>query len=121
MKLAFSTSGNTLDAPLDPRFGRASKFLIYDTETKGSELIDNTQNLNASQGAGIQAAQTVVQAGAKHLVTGHCGPNAFKVLTAAGIAVYNTSESVTIAEALKRFLNGELKSSGSADVEGHWV
>jgi len=120
MKVAFSTSGTTLDAPLDSRFGRAPKFLVYDTDTKDFEIVDNEQNLNAPQGAGIQSAQTVSRTGAKHLVTGHCGPKAFKVLQAAGIEVY-TASAPTVADALKLFMSGALKPSGSADVEGHWI
>jgi predicted Fe-Mo cluster-binding NifX family protein len=120
MKVAFSTSGNTLNDPLDRRFGRAPKFLVYDTETESFEVVDNEQNLNAPQGAGIQSAQTVAGTGAGHLVTGHCGPNAFKVLQAAGIKIYN-ADAATVADALKLFLSGALKPSGSADVEGHWV
>ena len=74
MKIAFSTSGNDLNAPLDTRFGRAAKFLIYDTESQSVALVDNTQNLTAAQGAGIQSAQNVAASGAQALVSGHCGP-----------------------------------------------
>ena len=80
MKIAITTSGNDLNAPLDSRFGRAPKFLIYDLEAKTFEIIDNEQNLNAAQGAGIQSAQNIARLGAKALVTGHCGPKAFRVL-----------------------------------------
>jgi predicted Fe-Mo cluster-binding NifX family protein len=59
MKIAFSTSGSDLSAPLDSRFGRAPKFLVYDLESGNFEVIDNQQNLNATQGAGIQSAETV--------------------------------------------------------------
>lgn len=55
MKVAFTTSGDNLGAPLDSRFGRAPKFLIYDLETNTFDVVDNRQNLNAAQGAGIQA------------------------------------------------------------------
>lgn len=120
MKIAFTTSGITLEAPMDSRFGRAPKFLVYDTETDGFEVIDNEQNLNAAQGAGIQAAQNVSRSGASSLVTGHCGPKAFKVLQAAGVAIYTTDAS-TVAEALNRFRSGTLSRARSADVDGHWV
>jgi predicted Fe-Mo cluster-binding NifX family protein len=119
MKIAFSTSGSDLTAPLDSRFGRAPKFLIYDLESGSVELIDNQQNLNAAQGAGIQSAETVVRAGAKVLVSGHCGPNAFRVLKAAGVAIYN-SAATTIADALAQYKAGELKEASGADVQGHW-
>lgn len=119
MKIAFSTSGHDLNAPVDTRFGRALKFLICDPETNEYSVIDNTQNLNAAQGAGIQSAETVARSGAKALVTGHCGPKAFRVLSAAGIKVY-TVEGLTVAEALDRFRAGTLVEAVSADVEGHW-
>ena len=120
MKVAFTTSGSSLDSPLDSRFGRAPGFLVYDTDSSTAEFIDNQQSLNAAQGAGIQAAETVVRAGAKALVTGHCGPKAFRVLCAAGVKVYNTDQP-TVAAALAAFKAGKLKPADSADVEGHWV
>ncbi|HOS96710.1 MAG TPA: NifB/NifX family molybdenum-iron cluster-binding protein [Deltaproteobacteria bacterium] len=120
MKIAFTTSGESLDASLDTRFGRAPRILVYDLDAGSFEVVDNTQNLNAPQGAGIQAAQNVARTGAMHLVTGHCGPKAFKVLTAAGIAVY-TTDAATVSEALERFRSGGLTRAQSADVEGHWV
>lgn len=120
MKIAFSTSGDTLDAPLDSRFGRAPKFLVYDLDAESFEVVDNTQNLNAAQGAGIQSAQTIVQSGAAAVVTGHCGPKAFRALNAANIKIY-TAEAATIAAALVLYKDGKLPESSDADVEGHWV
>jgi len=120
VKIAFSTSGENLDAPLDGRFGRASKFILYDLEKEYFEVIDNQQNLNAAQGAGIQAAEAVVRAGANGIVTGHCGPNAYRALCAAGVAIYNC-EAPTVAAALTAFRAGVLLPMESADVEGHWV
>lgn len=120
MKIACTTSGDTLESPLDSRFGRAPKFIIYDTETKGFQVIDNVQNLEAAQGAGIQSAETVARAEVDCLVTGHCGPKAFKVLTAAGIRVF-TGGAGTVSEAITAFQEGRLEASSEADVEGHWV
>ncbi|MFA7062307.1 MAG: NifB/NifX family molybdenum-iron cluster-binding protein, partial [Pedobacter sp.] len=82
-------------------------------------MIDNTQNLNASQGEGIQAAQAVATAGANVLITGHCGPKAFRVLNAAGIKIYNC-EAATVEEALRLLEEGKLVAANEADVEGHW-
>jgi predicted Fe-Mo cluster-binding NifX family protein len=119
MKIAFTTSGSDLNAPLDTRFGRAPKFIVYDLDSDKFEVIDNRQNLNAAQGAGIQAAAAVAKTGAKAVVTGHCGPKAFRVLTAAGIKIYNSGET-TVAEALEKFKSGQLVEARAADVEGHW-
>lgn len=120
MKVALTTSGDNLDAPLDTRFGRAPKFLVYDLDADTFTVIDNNQNLNAAQGAGIQSAETVARTGAKCLVTGHCGPKAFRVLSAAGIKVY-TSDAPTVVAALEQYRTGKLAAADSADVEGHWA
>lgn len=120
MKIVFTTSGETLESPLDSRFGRAQKLLVFDLDLGTFEVIDNQQNLNAAQGAGIQSAETVARTGAKCLVSGHCGPKAFRVLTAAGIKIYN-SDAATVAEALQQYRAGKLAEARSADVEGHWA
>jgi len=120
MKIAFSTSGETLDAPLDPRFGRAARFLIYDLDSDSFEFVDNQQSLNSAQGAGIQSAGTVARQGVKALVSGHCGPKAFRVLKAAGIGIF-TCNAATVREALEAYRAGTLAEAISADVEGHWV
>lgn len=119
MKLAFSTSGETLESALDPRFGRAPKFLIYNLQTQSFQVIDNGQNLEAAQGAGIQTAQNIAKMQVNALITGHCGPKAFRVLQAAGIKVFNT-DAPTVADALERYNNGQLSESNSANVAGHW-
>ena len=120
MKIAFTTSGKTLDAPLDSRFGRAPNFLVYDLDRETYEIVDNQQNFNAAQGAGIQSAQTVARLGVSCLVTGHCGPKAFQVLSAAKIEIYS-SNAPSVSEALTAYKNGELEVVKSADVEGHWM
>ena len=120
MKLAFTTLGENLDSPLDPSFGRARNFLVYDLQTQAIEIISNKQNLDAAQGAGIQSAQLIAKAGVHALITGHCGPKAFRVLDAAGIKVFNTDAS-TVKEALARYCAGTLSEAKAANVEGHWA
>jgi predicted Fe-Mo cluster-binding NifX family protein len=119
MKIIVTAKGETLAAPVDQRFGRAAKFVVYDTETKVSEAVDNSQSLEAAQGAGIQAAETVSRLGAECLLTGHCGPKAFRALTAAGIRIYNGA-SGTVGEAIASFETGKLARAAEADVDGHW-
>ncbi len=119
MIIAVSTSGENLSSPVDSRFGRAPRFLIFDSENGDFQLVDNTQNLNAAQGAGIQSAQNVINSGAKVLITGHTGPKAFDVLRSAEIAIYNI-ENVSIQQALDLLKEGKLSCADTADVEGHW-
>jgi len=120
MKIAVTSSGETLTATVDLRFGRAKKFIIIDTETNETQVVDNSQNLNAVQGAGIQAGQNVSRLGVEAVITGHCGPKAFRALQAAGVKIFLAPEG-TVGEAVEKFKAGELTETGKADVEGHWV
>ncbi|MFA6449227.1 MAG: NifB/NifX family molybdenum-iron cluster-binding protein [bacterium] len=120
MKIAISASGKTLDSQVDPRFGRAAGFIIYDMETGTFEYKDNSQNLNAMQGAGIQSAKNISDYGVGALITGHCGPKAFTALNAAGVKIY-AGAAGTVAETIEKFKAGDLSEAENADVEGHWM
>ena len=120
MRIAVTAQGRELSAPVDPRFGRAKLFVIVDTETGQFSAADNTQNLNAPQGAGIQAGRNVVELGVKAVLTGHVGPKAFATLQAGGVAIYGGATG-TVADAVEQFKSDRLKQATGADVEGHWV
>ncbi|QSH41633.1 NifB/NifX family molybdenum-iron cluster-binding protein [Lentisphaerota bacterium ZTH] len=120
MKLAFAAAGRELDSSLDQRFGRCPGFLIYDTETSETYYTDNTQNLNAAQGAGIQAATIVADTGADYVICGHCGPKAFRTLQAARIKVI-CGASGTVSDLIEKFKQGKLNSAEVPNVEGHWM
>jgi len=120
MKIIITSEGTSLESPVDPRFGRAKYFVLVDAETGELSTHDNAQNLNAPQGAGIQAAQTVARLGAEAVLTGHVGPKAFTTLQAANVAVY-TNVSGTVKEALEQFKSGRLTPAAKADVQGHWA
>lgn len=119
MKIIVTSEGPGLDSRVDPRFGRAKHFVLFDTETGEVSSHDNAQNLNAAQGAGIQAAQTVARLGAEAVLTGHVGPKAFTTLQAANIVAY-TGVSGTVKEAIDGFKSGRLTPAAKPDVEGHW-
>jgi len=120
MKVAITASGPSLDAAVDPRFGRAAFFVVANPDSDAYEVHDNAQNLNAAQGAGIQAAQTVSRLGVEAVITGHCGPKAFEVLNAAGIKVVVGAEG-SVRSALEAFRAGRLTPSHAPNVEGHWA
>jgi len=119
MKLAISARGQTLESELDPRFGRAKYFLLVDPEGGSLEVVENKQNLQRAQGAGIQAAQTVVESGAQAVLTGNCGPKAFKVLEAAKIPVAVGLDG-SVREVLQLFKEGKINFAQEPNVEGHW-
>lgn len=120
MKVAVSSKGASLTSEVDARFGRAKYFILADTETGDFEPIENSQNLNAAQGAGIQSAQTVVESGAEALISGHCGPKAFRVLKAGEVKIF-TNASGTVADALEQLKAGSLEETAEADVDSHWI
>ena len=120
MKILVTSQGASKESQVDARFGRAQQFVVVDTESGEAVAADNSQNLNAAQGAGIQAAQTAARLKADVVLTGNVGPKAFTTLQAAGIAVF-TGVSGTVAEAVERFKANELKQTQQANVEGHWI
>jgi len=120
MKVAVTSQGPELTSALDSRFGRAKCFVVVDIETGQTSAVDNTVNLNAAQGAGIQSGRKVVELGAQAVITGHVGPKAFSTLQAGGVMIF-TGATGTVADALHQFKSGQLKQSVGADVEGHWV
>lgn len=120
MKIAITTSGISLEAPVDKRFGRAPKMLIYDSDLGTYHVQNNEQNVTAAHGAGVQAAQHLCDEHVGCVITGRCGPKAFKALRAADIAVC-TCSACSVAEAIDRFKQGELVPIDCANVEGHWA
>ncbi|MBN2686259.1 MAG: NifB/NifX family molybdenum-iron cluster-binding protein [Pontiellaceae bacterium] len=119
MRIAVTTAGNDLSAAVDSRFGRSPHFLILDTETGSFGIKENTQNLNAAQGAGIQSAMNLCEENVDCVITGNCGPKAYATLNAAKVEVY-IGVDCTVGEAIEKLKRGELKQADSANVEGHW-
>ena len=119
MRVVVTSQGTSLDDLVDPRFGRATHFVLVDTDSGEFSGHDNAQNLQAAQGAGIQAAQAVARLGAEAVLTGHVGPKAFATLRAGNLAVY-TGVTGTVRDAIKQFQAGQLKLAAQANVEGHW-
>ena len=120
MKIAISSQGKDMESAIDTRFGRARYFIVVDTETDSFTLHDNEQNLNALQGAGIQAAKNVTDFGAQAVISGNIGPNAFATLNAAEIDVY-TGAFGMVQDAVTAFKEGTLKKTEKSNVQGHWM
>ena len=108
MKIAISAEGPTLEDDVDPRFGRAAGFIIYDTETKAVEYIENGAGQTAAQGAGLIAVETVSNAGATVALSGYIGPKAFDALQAIGIGTVQDVDNRTVGEVVRAFEAGEL-------------
>lgn len=120
MKIAVTAQGDRTTDGVDLRFGRAQQLIVIDTETNDVSAHDNTINLNAAQGAGIQTARNIAELGVQAVITGNVGPNAFKTLNAAGIKIYLTARQ-TVQEAVERFKQGQLNEASTPNVQGHWA
>ncbi len=119
MKIAITSMDGTLEGMVDERFGRARKLIVYDIATDTFEVAENSPQMNLAQGAGIQAAQNVVNLGVRTIISGHLGPKAFQVLQSAGIEAYS-AVNMTVADAIKQYREGSLNKLAGADVQGHW-
>jgi len=100
-RICVTAQGPDLNAEVDPRFGRARYFLFIEPETMDINAVENPHQ-RADQGAGIQAAEMIAEKDPGVVLTGHVGPNAEKVLQAAGIAARNDI-SGTVRDAVERF------------------
>ncbi|NLO85382.1 MAG: dinitrogenase iron-molybdenum cofactor biosynthesis protein [Clostridiales bacterium] len=106
MKIAIPVDEKTMETSVCASFGRAPYFLIYDTETKQSDFLDNSAAASTG-GAGIKAAQAIVDSKANALLTPRCGENAADVLKAADIQIYKTS-SASAKDNIDAFADGKL-------------
>ncbi|HBL68241.1 MAG TPA: dinitrogenase iron-molybdenum cofactor biosynthesis protein [Firmicutes bacterium] len=123
-KIAVTAFDKTPDSAVDERFGRARYIIIFDTESEETQVIDNLDNLNAAQGAGINTAQKMADLSVDLILSGHVGPKAFKVLQATGIQVgtfpADRRQGATCREMLEAWQNGEIAAISNADVKSHW-
>jgi predicted Fe-Mo cluster-binding NifX family protein len=120
MKIAITTTSPGIESAVDPRFGRGAYFVVVDAETEEWQAHPNPA-INASGGAGVQAAQFIASHGAQVAISGDFGPNAYNALTAAGIRMFlaPAGDPVTARELLARYRQGELKPVTVPTGPGH--
>lgn len=112
MKIAITSSGQELKDNQDPRFGRCAYFLIYDTEQDLLKAVENKGQLSGG-GAGIAAAQQITDQGVEAVITGAMGPNAYNLIKASGIKVYQC-KAASCQEAVELFKEGKLTEISQA-------
>ncbi|HEY91589.1 MAG TPA: dinitrogenase iron-molybdenum cofactor biosynthesis protein [Dehalococcoidia bacterium] len=118
MKIAISATGLDLEAQVDPRFGRCRCFIIIDPDTMQFDAVENA-GASASGGAGISTAQMITGKGVDTVLTGNCGPNAFQVLSAAGIKVI-TGVSGKVQNAIDGYKSGTYQATSEPNVTDHF-
>jgi len=117
MRIAISASGPSLDAEVDPRFGRCSYFVIVDPDTMQFEGVENSNAMQAG-GAGISTGQMIASKGVQVVLTGNCGPNAYQVLSTAGIQII-TGVSGKIQDAIQAYKSGQFQATSQSNVAAH--
>ena len=115
MNICITASGRDLDAAVDQSFGRSGFFLFVDSETRETKAVENSPG---AHGAGVQAAQILVEQGARVLITGNVGPNAYQGLSAAGIEIY-TGASGNCRKVLADYEAGLLSKTDVPTRAGH--
>ncbi|CAK8714006.1 hypothetical protein KKHLCK_03060 [Candidatus Electrothrix laxa] len=111
MKICITATGNDINAATDAAFGRAPWFVLVDTESGLTQGVENV-SAEATQGAGIAAAQTMTEHGVDAVLTGRLGPKAKIALESSGIRMYEGVGRSTVAEALEQFHVGQYAASG---------
>ena len=119
MRVAITSQGPDMTSAVDPRFGRAKFFIVVDTGTGRFSGHDNGQNLNAVQGAGIQAAKDVMNMGVDAVITGKVGPRAFTTLRAGGVGIY-IGATGSVRNALEQFSADQLERASEPKTEKCW-
>lgn len=118
MRIAVTSQGTDLTSKIDPRFARAPYLLIFDTADDSLEVVDNSKNVNAAHGAGIQAVENIVNKKVDIVVAGNFGPKAFQALEAADIKAALLAEG-SVSEAIELAQNSKLEISDKPSVKGH--
>ena len=116
MKIAVTADAPSLDAVVDPRFGRCACFVVVETETMDFEGVENL-NVALGGGAGIQSARLMSEKGVTFVLTGNCGPNAHQTLAATGIGVI-IGCSGAVRDVVEQFKAGQLSAAGEPNVAG---
>jgi predicted Fe-Mo cluster-binding NifX family protein len=114
--VAISASGKDLDSFVEPRFGRTRFFILVDPATEDWESLDNMANLSSLMDVGILTAKNLTKNRVvETVVTGHCGPKAFKELHEAGVKVFLNARG-SLRHVLNKLRLGELKEASGPNV-----
>ena len=107
MIICITSTGNTKESILDPRFGRCPYFVIEDSDSGKTLIIENPAAVSGG-GAGIAAGQMMVENNVQAIITGNVGPNAMNVLKAAEIEIYR-GENGPVNANIEKLLAGKLE------------
>ncbi|NJF24612.1 NifB/NifX family molybdenum-iron cluster-binding protein [Thermococcus sp. Bubb.Bath] len=117
MRVLAPTNRGGLDDVIAGAFARAPTFTIVEVDPNGKitdvQVVQNSAG-QAARGAGIQAAQFIINTGVDTVVALQFGPNSLGGLQAAGIRTFTVPGSMTVKEAINALLRGELPPAAGA-------
>lgn len=117
MKIAVTSVGRGLEDRVDRRFGRCPYFVVADTMTLEIDAVEN-EGMSKDSGAGLCAARQLTECEVDAVVTGQCGPKAFRALHAAGMGVFTGADG-SVIEAIERYVADELTPAPEGTVRSH--
>ena len=110
MKVVFTAKGNSWDDLVDPRFGRAEMFVVYDEDKDELGTISNAESKQRAHGVGLQSAKKVLDTGAGAVITGNgAGEKALEILKRANIKIYVGAGDISLKNAYDAFKEGRLQ------------
>jgi len=110
MKIIFTTKGNTWDSHMDPRFGRAEMFLVYDDSNDTLQEVLNSETESMEHGAGLQTSKKVLELNADVIITGNgAGQKALEILKSVDAKMYVGAGDMSVKEAYDAFKSNKLQ------------
>jgi len=110
VKILFTAQGSSWDSLVDPRFGRAEMFVLYDEGSDSLSTISNDEAKQKAHGVGLQSAKKALESGANVIITGNgAGEKALEILQKSNIKVYVGAGDVTLKDAYSAFKEGRLQ------------
>ncbi len=110
MKIVFTAKGNSWDSQMDPRFGRAEMFLVYDEQSDTFEEVSNKQTENMEHGVGLQSSKKMLELKADIIITGNgAGGKALDIIKETNIKIYVGAGDINVKEAYNAYKLGKLK------------
>ncbi|NPA73686.1 MAG: dinitrogenase iron-molybdenum cofactor biosynthesis protein [Epsilonproteobacteria bacterium] len=110
MKILFTAKGENWDSEVDPRFGRAEMFVLYDEDSNTLKVISNDEAKEKAHGVGLQSAKMVLETGADVVITGNgAGEKAAQILQNSNVEIFVGAGGMSLKEAYEAYKNSKLK------------
>lgn len=111
MKIVIGSDGEKLESKVAKRFGHAAFYIIYNTEDKSFEAMENKDEDHTHA-----ELSELLDQGVEVFIVGNIGPHAFDLLIDGGAEVY-LARRITVQEAIDKYNSSELDELTKATVK----